>query len=216
MSSDGPQRKVEMDELTFDSLKPKPKPKPKPATPEKEVRSDTDKERESRMPMVVERSAKDEPMYEWEQGICGCFETPSITLGVICCNLCTIGQSASIALGGRKNVCIAVTVVLLLLSITSSVLQNVQDAAAMIVAAILSVLITIVGVATVFAARNALRERENLEGSAAMDLFYAICCTSCAACTILRQVGSYRGPFATYSKLDDANDDAQGAPERYV
>lgn len=173
-----------MEDLTFDSLKPTPK-------------------REDAAPMVrLERSMEVER--EWNQNALECFKSPSILLGVCCCSACSLGQAASIALGGRRNVCIAVASVLVVLTVLSSTLQNVQNTGAMVAGVIFSVLSSVAAVAIVFAARARLREAERLEGSSVGDFFYACCCTACTTCSLLAEFPPYRGPFASYSRLEGA------------
>jgi len=185
---------VDTNKLTFDSLKPQNSPSGR---------------RDDRVPMMMRnRSAEIVKPAEWEQGVLECFKSPSIFLGVCCCTACSLGQTASIALGGRRNVCMAVAVVLVVLTVLSSTLQNVQNSGAMAAGAIFYVLSSVAAVALVFYARARLRETERLEGSSTSDFFYACCCNPCSTCSILAQFPPYRGPFSQYTKLDESPEQA--------
>jgi len=73
---------------------------------------------------------------------------------------------------------------------------------AIVAAAALYLIASIVACAVVFAARRAIRTRERIEGSAAADCCVAICCASCSVCQILNNVpGNYLGFWSTYDTL---------------
>jgi len=76
------------------------------------------------------------------------------------------------------------------------------ETGAVVAAAVLYLIASIVACAVVFAARRAIRTRERIEGSAAADCCVAICCASCSVCQILNNVpGNYLGFWSTYDAI---------------
>ena len=76
------------------------------------------------------------------------------------------------------------------------------ETGAVVAAAVLYLILSIVACAVVFAARRAIRTRERIEGSNTEDCCVAIWCASCSVCQILNNVpGNYLGFWSTYDAL---------------
>jgi len=145
---------------------------------------------------------------KWRVSLCGCCEYPLSCLSTFFCEACVIGQTASIAANGSRNICLATTAVLLFFGILGFSLQFVSSASVSTVGMVLSWIGGVIALFTICYARVAIRKRNNIDGTGFGDCCVSFWCSACSICQMLNQYSPYRGPFATYTILDEESGSA--------
>lgn len=145
----------------------------------------------------------------WKQSLFGCFNSCEMTLCVLCCQPCTIGQVASIARKGAGWLCLLTAIGILALNVASYGLDyyfadsDQSQGWVLTVASVFGLLASLIAFLCVWNARAKYRERDDLNGGFFTDCLAALCCAPCAVCQMFAQddIGAgrrYKQFWSTY------------------
>lgn len=154
------------------------------------------------------------PRNRWRAGLCECFSYPLSCLSTFFCEACVVGQTTSIAMGGSRNACLLVGIVLFIFGVLGFSLQLVDEGGVTMAGSVLSSIGGVIGLFLICYARVVIRERKNIEGSGFGDCLISCCCSACSICQMLNEYGRYRGFWDGYEVLDEEAGTTSASPAK--
>jgi Cys-rich protein (TIGR01571 family) len=147
---------------------------------------------------------------QWKSSLFNCFSDCGLCCIVTCCTNITTGQLSTMAFGGSRWKCVAISLLLSILLVVSFVMMLIGGDVLLYISEGLDFISAMIIFFVVCLARSAISKRDNIEASCLETCCASWWCAPCVTCQLFSQenIGTNRGlhqwnPFTAYGADGD-------------